>query len=116
MTYLLAILLAPSVALAADATPEALVAAWGNWPVFVGLAVALLVRAWQVARPLVWEQLPSRYRPLVAIVVAGLPAFGAALLGGASWGGAAVALLTAWASAAGAAEALRLALGKGVAS
>ena len=108
----LAILLLPSVALAADATPEALVGAWGNWPLFVGIGVALFVRAWQTAQPLVWDRVPSRYRPLIAFVIAGLPAFSAALLAGGTWLDAVLALVGAWTAATGAADAIRLALGK----
>lgn len=110
--------LSPS-ALAAPAfdapTPElveGLRANWGDWPVFVGVAVALFVRAWQVWRPLALDALPSRLRPLVAIVFAGLPAVSIALLDGEDWLGAVIALLQAFAGAAGTIEAMRLAFGK----
>lgn len=95
-----------------DPTPETLVSAWGNWPIFVGLAVALFVRAWQVLRPVVWDDVPSRYRPLIGLLVAGLPALSLSLLGGASWAVAVLSLVQAWGASATLAEALRLALGK----
>lgn len=85
---------------------------WGQWPVVWGIAVVLLVRALLVAQPLYLDRIPSRLRPLVAIALAGLPAFGVALAAGYGVGPAFVALLTAWASATGATEALRLAIGK----
>lgn len=115
----IAILLLSSVALAApgfDApTPdlvEGLRNNWGDWPVFVGIAVALFVRAWQVWRPLALDALPPRLRPLVAVVFAGLPAVSIALLDGEDWLGATIALLQAFFGAAGTVEALRLAFGK----
>jgi hypothetical protein len=91
---------------------SALAASWGQWPIFVGIAVALLVRAAQVARPVWWEQVPSRWRPLVGVALAGLPAFALALVTGSTWPGSVVAMVTAWITAAGSADALRLALGK----
>lgn len=116
---ILAILLTSTVALAAPAfdapaaeLAEGLRSSWGDWPVFVGVAVALFVRGWQIWRPLALDALPSRLRPLVAVVFAGLPAVSIALLDGEDWIGAAIALLQAFAGAAGTVEALRLALGK----
>jgi len=91
---------------------DAGVRAWGDWPVFVGVAVALCVRGWQVWRPLALDALPSRLRPLVAVVFAGLPAVSIALLDGEDWLGAGIALVQAFAGAAGTIEALRLAFGK----
>ena len=115
----LAILLTSTVAFAAPAfdasapeLAEGLRSSWGDWPVFVGVAVALFVRGWQVWRPLALDALPSRLRPLVAVVFAGLPAVSIALLDGEDWIGAAIALLQAFAGAAGTIEALRLAFGK----
>jgi hypothetical protein len=116
---ILAILLTSTVALAAPAfdapapeLAEGLRSSWGDWPIFVGVAVALFVRGWQVWRPLALDALPSRLRPLVAVVFAGLPAVSIALLDGEDWLGAAIALLQAFAGAAGTIEALRLAFGK----
>ena len=72
---ILAILLTSTVAFAAPAfdapateLAEGLRSSWGDWPVFVGIAVALFVRGWQVWRPLALDALPSRLRPLVAVV------------------------------------------------
>lgn len=116
---ILAIMLTSAVAFATPAfdasapeLAEGLRSSWGDWPVFVGVAVALFVRGWQVWRPLALDALPSRLRPLVAVVFAGLPAVSIALLDGEDWLGAAIALLQAFAGAAGTVEALRLAFGK----
>ncbi|MFA5706892.1 MAG: hypothetical protein WDA41_11095 [Candidatus Neomarinimicrobiota bacterium] len=89
-----------------------LISSWGSWPIFVGIAVALFVRAAQVLRPAYWEQVPSRYRPLIGVVLAGLPAAALALTTGGTWADAAVALAGAWVAAAGSADAMRLAFGK----
>jgi hypothetical protein len=100
---------------------EALVAAWGQWPVFVGLAVVAFVRAWQVASlspslspslAWLWASVPSQLRPAIAVLGAGLPAFGAALIAGRDWAGAGDAALVAWVAAAAGQEALRLVAGK----
>jgi len=110
-------LLAPiAYAITPDAPVEELldagVRAWGDWPVVLGVAVALLVRAALTARPLWLEEVPSRWRPAIAIVLAGLPAFAGALMLGDGWRVAIVALVQAFAGAAGTVEALRLAFGK----
>ena len=100
---------------------ESLVSAWGAWPLFVGLAVVALTRVWQTvsASPelskyavVAWESVPSRVRPLIAILGAGVPAFGVALQGGASWAQAADAAALAWGAAAVGQETWRLLRGK----
>ena len=95
---------------------EQLFNAWGSWPLFIGLALAALVRAWQVASPLIpaaaWDRVPSRVRPLVAILGAGLTAASVALIGGSSWPAAADAACAAWAAALASEQAIRLIAGK----
>jgi len=97
---------------------ELLASAWGNWPRFVGVGIALLVQGYRLASvspalaPLAWDRIPERLRPLIAIAFAGVASFGIALVGGAGWAAAADSALLAWGTALIGADTLRLAAGK----
>lgn len=107
----LLVLLAPSVALA-QTTPQLtdLVAAWGNWPLFVGVLVSLAIEAWRQAKPQLFDRLSPIARRLVPLLVAGLGAGSLALIGGADWTMAGLAMLSAWGMALATGDTLRVLL------
>ena len=104
---LAAVLLTPTVALAQTADLPALVAAWGQWPLFVGVGVSLLIEAWRRVKPQVFDQFSPLAKRLVPLLVAGLGAGAAALMAGADWSQAGIALLSAWGMALATGDTLR---------
>jgi len=111
------LLLAPiAYAITPDAPVEELldagVRAWGDWPVVLGVAVALLVRAAVTFRPAYYHRLTSRQKDVASFLIAGLPTLSIALLSGQDWRSALFATLTAWAATLASSRSLVVAFGK----
>ena len=84
-----------------------LVAAWGNWTVFVGVLVSLLIEGWRRIKPEVFDSLGPLWRRLVPFLVAGLAPASMALVAGVDWSGAAEALWAGWTTSLAAGDLLR---------
>lgn len=78
------------------------------WYPVTGFVVTLLIAAWRVVQPQVWERIPSAWKWLPALLVTVAAAFTEAFAAGLTWpvavGVTVYALLTTWPVALGAAE------------
>jgi len=108
-----AVILAASVAMAQvgpDSAPGDLVSslwdAWGQWPVFAGIVVGLLIQAWRIAQPLVFEKLDPRVRRAIPLAIAGLTALSISLIAGDGWQIALKSATVAWVTALGSGDVL----------
>jgi len=118
MKRIVALALTSSVLLAAsamaqvspDSPPGELVSslwdAWGQWPMFAGIVVGLLIQAWRIARPLVFERLDPRVRRAIPLALAGLTALSISLIAGDGWELALKAATVAWVTALGSGDVL----------
>lgn len=86
-----AIMLYPSMALAADGTtqPDELVqlifSSWGQWSVVGGLAMLLAIQVWRHYKPEVWDQLHPAVRRLLPPAVSALTTAAVGLTVGGTW-------------------------------
>jgi hypothetical protein len=110
LSALIALLLWPAVALAQSPDISDLVTSWGNWPLFVGVAVSLAIEFWKRIKPQVFDRFSPIAKRLVPLLVAGLGSGSAALVLGASWSAAGFAVLAAWGTALATGDTLRATL------
>lgn len=97
-----AVLCAPSVAMAQEGDPGAIVndvfGSWGVWPVFAANCVALAIYFWRLVKPHVWNSVHPKLRRLIPPTVSALTTVIPLALSGADWPEIGQAFVAAWAS------------------
>ena len=78
------------------------------WYPALALGVTLLIAVWRVVQPAVWDKIPSKYKPVPALILTALTAFVTAFQSGEHWtvavGIAIYTIFSVWPTSLGAAE------------